>query len=527
MKRRNFLEFLGTGAASLSLLPPFIQACSPNNAAEQVKALSQLIPGIAPSRADDLILAEGLSYEVLISHEEAINAAELFGFNNDYTAFIPDGPDKGILWVNHEYPDSLMISGHVKGPKTKEQVDMEMLALGGSILHIERVNGKWSLIPGAANKRVHGLSEIPFFWDSPIAGATVAIGTFSNCSGGVTPWGTILTCEENFQDMYGYSDRHTGAIDESHGTYGWSKYYPYRPEHYGWVVEVDVHTGAAQKIVALGRFSHECAHIIELEDGRVVVYSGDDWNDEFLYKFISSKPGSLKEGTLYVAQMETGTWIPMTMEDSRLKKEFKNLTDILIYCREAGKILGATPLDRPEDIDIDPVTGHVLVTCTNNKPKGNYYGQIMKIIETDNQYDSLTFKMEVHLTGGPEMGFACPDNMAFDRGGNLWFACDISGSSIGKVPYEEFGNNGLYVVPRSGPQAGEVIQVASGPIDSELTGPFFHPDGKTLFLSVQHPGETSKTADAYTSHWPHGGVSKPLCSVVCISGPLLESLNLL
>jgi len=344
--------------------------------------------------------------------------------------------------------------------------------------------------------------------------------------GGVTPWGTILTCEENYDGCYGEAIRGSDKIDVSEGTYGWNKFYDNRPEHYGWVVEVDPHTGEAQKHVALGRFAHECATVIELEDKRLVVYSGDDKNDEHLYKFISSEPGSLLKGTLYVANLEKGEWISMNLkEQPLLQKHFKDQTEVQVFCRDAARMLGATPLDRPEDIEIDPVTGHVLVACTNNKPKGNYHGQIMKIMEKENQYDALAFGYDVLLTGGPETGFSCPDNLAFDRSGNLWFTVDISGSKLNKGVYEPFGNNGLFMVPRSGPQEGEVIQIASAPMEAELTGPFFSPDGKTLFLSVQHPGERSKSLTDLTSNWPDGGERPPRPSVVTIQGPLLEQIN--
>jgi len=257
-----------------------------------------------------------------------------------------------------------------------------------------------------------------------------------------------------------------------------------------------------------------------------VVYSGDDKNDEHLYKFISSEPGSLLKGTLYVANLEKGEWISMNLkEQPLLQKHFKDQTEVQVFCRDAARMLGATPLDRPEDIEIDPVTGHVLVACTNNKPKGNYHGQIMKIMEKENQYDALAFGYDVLLTGGPETGFSCPDNLAFDRSGNLWFTVDISGSKLNKGVYEPFGNNGLFMVPRSGPQEGEVIQIASAPMEAELTGPFFSPDGKTLFLSVQHPGERSKSLTDLTSNWPDGGERPPRPSVVTIQGPLLEQIN--
>lgn len=524
MQRRRFLEFLGTGAVTAGLLPPFISAATARNS--KVHELQKVITGIAPTRVDDLVLAEGLKAHRLVAFADPINAEDTFGFNNDYTAFIPKGEDKGILWVNHEYPSRLFVSGYTGGQKTRMQADMELYSLGGSILHIERKDGRWELDKTADNKRINGLTEIPFNWSEPIAGKRKAMGTFQNCSGGVTPWGSILTCEENYHHCYGEVDRKTGEVDESFGTYGWSEFYPEnRPEHYGWVVEVDMDTGACQKHVALGRFSHECANIIELEDGRVVVYSGDDKNSEHFYKFISSEKKSLSEGTLYVANCEAGRWEPLDISNPALAEEFESQTDILIFCRDAAKMVGATELDRPEDIEIDPVTGHVLVACTNNKPKGNYHGQIMKFMEKDGKYDALEFEFETLLAGGEETGFTCPDNLAFDKGGNLWFTCDMSGSAIGKEPYEAFGNNGMFVVPRSGPQAGEVIQVASGPVDSELTGPFFHPDGKTLFLSVQHPGEQSRSLDGLTSHWPEGGDAIPRPAVVCIEGPLLEALN--
>ena len=129
------------------------------------------------------------------------------------------------------------------------------------------------------------------------------------------------------------------------------------------------------------------------------------------------------------------------------------------------------------------------------------------------------------MAGGEQTGFSCPDNMAFDPAGNLWFTSDISGSAIGKTPYEAFKNNGLYVVPRFGTQVGEVIQVASAPYDAEFTGPFFTPDGKTLFVSVQHPGETSDSLDNLSSHWPEGGDAIPKPSVITIQGPSLEALT--
>ena len=132
---------------------------------------------------------------------------------------------------------------------------------------------------------------------------------------------------------------------------------------------------------------------------------------------------------------------------------------------------------------------------------------------------------DTFLSGGEETGFACPDNLAFDNGGNLWFTSDISGGAMNKGPYVSFKNNGLFVLLRSGENAGEVVQIASAPVDAELTGPFFTPDGKTLFLSVQHPGGQSNSLNELTSHWPDGGDSLPSPSVVTIQGPLLNAIQ--
>ena len=183
------------------------------------------------------------------------------------------------------------------------------------------------------------------------------------------------------------------------------------------------------------------------------------------------------------------------------------------------------PLDRPEDIEIDPINGNVIVSLTNNKPKENYHGQILKIEEKGAQHNSLSFSSDIHIAGGEDTGFSCPDNLAFDLAGNLWFTSDISGGSMNKEPYLAFKNNGLFVVLRSGKQAGKVIQIASAPTDAEFTGPWFSPDGKSLFLSVQHPGERSRSLEELSSHWPNGGNEIPRPSVIVIQGALLEQIQ--
>ena len=257
---------------------------------------------------------------------------------------------------------------------------------------------------------------------------------------------------------------------------------------------------------------------------------GDDRNDEHLYKFISSKPGSLKEGTLYVADTENGKWLSLDWKSQPvLQNRFKDQTEVLIRVREAAKLVGATPLNRPEDIEIDPITGHVLVTLTNNKTKGDFHGSILKIQESEDQFDSLSFQASTYLAGGEENGFSCPDNLAFDLAGNLWMTSDMSDGSMNRAdkPYTNFKNNSLFVIPRHGKDAGKVIRVASAPRDAEFTGPWFAPDGKTLFLSVQHPGNQTRDLENPTSQWPFDGDNLPKSAVVAINGDLLEKLNAL
>ncbi len=528
--RRDFLEFLGKGVIGASLIPMLLTGCN-SSAKKALSKINTRINPLAPNDQDILALADGLDFKLLIKWRDQISKSDKFGFNNDYTAFTPltkDNPNEGLLWVNHEYVDPKFVSGYIEGEKSKEHVEKEMYDVGGSIIHIKRnKEGDWELVKDSEmNRRLNGFTMIPFNWDEPIRGAKAGMGTLGNCSGGITPWGTILTCEENYDSFYGERNDEDDSLIISKYDVGWHAHYPNPPEHYGWVVEVDPRTGEAQKHIALGRCAHECATIKELKDGRLVVYTGDDANDECLYKFISSKPGSLSEGTLYVANVEEGRWESLDYESNEvLKANFKNQTDVLVRLRKSSKMVGGSLLDRPEDIEIDPINGNVLVSLTNNVPKENYFGAIMKLEETNGDYTSLTFKSDTYLAGGVETGFACPDNMAFDLAGNLWFTSDISGSKMNAEPYLEFKNNGLFVVPRTGEQAGQVIQMASAPTDAELTGPFFSPDGKTLFLSVQHPGETSPSLDELTSHWPDGGKEMPKPSVVCISGKPLDVLQ--
>jgi secreted PhoX family phosphatase len=511
MNRRNFLQFLSISGVGLGLSDQVLSA--PNT------KLKSSLPSLAPSLDDALTTVEGLESKILIRWGDQINSSQKFGFNNDFIAFHPLEKDRGLLWVNHESVNSLFIKGE---ERTKENVDAERLEVGGSIIEVKKENNEWSFVKNSSyNRRLDATTEIPFAWKDSIMGATKAIGTMAGCAGGYTPWGTYLSCEENYDMFWGERDRQGKTKTESWKK--WNQFYPHPPEHYGWVVEVEPKTGKSKKLISLGRCAHECAAVTKAKNGKVVAYTGDDTINEHLYKFISDSNSSLESGKIYVANLEKGEWISLSIEDQPiLKKNFKNQTEIQIWMREAAKLVGATPLDRPEDIEFDPLTGNVLVSLTNNKVNKNFYGSILKISEANNDPGSLKFTHEVFLAGGDKTGFACPDNLVFDPKGNLWFTTDVAGDAIGKGPYEGYGNNALYVFLRSGPNKGQIIRVAIAPRDAELTGPCFSPDYKTLFLSVQHPGEESTSLKELTSHWPDGGIPKP--SVITLQGPLLDKI---
>ncbi len=499
-----------------------------------VFAESKPFGSIKPGRSDVLALADGFRFDVLVKCGDIINkAGERFGDCNDFIWFFPDNSgNSGVLWVNHEYVLTQFISGWTgKGTRTREQVDRERQAVGGSLLRIHRgpADGKWTFdLESPLSRRLDATTPIPIIASRAIMGGMTAVGTLGGCAGGYTPWGSVLSCEENYHHYYGevVFDPKTGARQwDKSSEYGWAEFYEQPPEHFGWVVEINPISGAAKKLTALGRFAHEGATVTTAKDGRAVVYMGDDARDQCIYKFVSEKPGSLEQGILYVANLEESKWVPLVLSHPKLKSRFTDQLDLLIRTREAAALVGGSPCDRPEDIEIDPQTGAVIVALTNNESRGNLHGSLLRILERDGDPLALEFSHSTFLAGGPGKGFSCPDNLAFDRRGNLWITSDISASRIGHGAHAEFGNNGLFWIPMSGPQAGKVFQVAHAPIDAEFTGPCFSPDGRTLFLSVQHPGESSKSADQPTSRWPNGGSDIPRSSVVAISGPSLDRLT--
>ncbi len=526
--RRRFLAWLGRTPPALALA-----------ASVPRRGLARGRPGVVTplesTRADVLSLAPGLAYHVIVREGDAINArGEVFGTGNDYLQFFPlEGPQDGLLWVNHEYPVELFVNGRPRElPKTRADVTRERMMIGGSIIRVRRdpEDNRWAMVQDDRyNRRITAETPIPLIAPRPIAGSMTAIGTLANCAGGVTPWNTVLTAEENYDLFYGEVDYKSGdsnkRVTADKRPLRWHEHFPLHPEHYGWVVEVDPFSGSAKKLTALGRFAHEGATVRQAKDGRCVVYSGSDEKFGCLYKFIADAPGSLEHGTLYVASFDTRRWVPLVWaEQPVLRKTFYDQLDVLIRARDAGPLVGGSRLDRPEGIVIDPVTQAVLVSFTNNTVRRNFYGSIVRIDETGGDPLALTFEHSTFLAGGRTTGFACPDNLAFDPGGNLWFTTDVAGEDLHGEPYVAFGNNGLFVVRMRGPDAGLPVRVAAAPVEAELTGPLFARDGRTLFLCVQHPGEESASLERPTSRWPDGPGHLPKSAVVAVEGGLLDHL---
>lgn len=516
LSRRQFLDFMGRTSAAVSIgLTGLAGKTALGFASRRPSAPSF---AMSPSADDKVVLARGLSYSLLAKLGDPLNSkGDTFGNDNDFIAVVAQSGNEALLWVNHETPNHLTLFNGQARPRSRSEVLNEMKAVGGSVLHLKRNGGIWELVKNSPrNRRVTGATEIAFSGKTRVAGSFKAHGTLANCSGGVTPWNTILSCEENFEDYYG-----DGKGSKSR--YGWETAFERPAEHYGWVVEINPLTGEARKLIAGGRFSHEGATVTQAKDGRAVFYSGDDAEDQCLFKFISDRKDSLETGTLYVADTLKGRWIPLAVDqNAELKKKYKEQLQVCIHAREAAHLVGGTALDRPEGIAVDPKTGAVIIALTNNRSRDNHYGSLLRIDELGGDAGALSFKSSTLVTGGESTGFACPDNVVFDRNGDLWFTSDISGSALGAPPYSAFKNNGLFLVPLSGPMAGKAFQMASAPKEAEFTGPCFSADGKTLFLSVQHPGERSQSLKNPTSRWPDpAGI--PRSAVIALSGPALDA----
>jgi hypothetical protein len=556
ISRRAFIRDLGAmaaGVAAVSAMPAVVAQAAEGEAATPVVTpqADGGIKSIAPSSADEVVLADGFKYQVLIKRGDVFTKdGKTFGDANDWTGWFPlEGkPNEGLLVVNNEYFFPGVLHGYETNAeggdtkKTPEQIRMEKEHTGVSIVHIRKTGDQWSVVTD---------SDYATRWDGtgpkialtgPVAGtasvkgATEVVGTAFNCAGGVTPWGTAFSCEEDYYLGYGEDSVNEVEIGD---TYRWvdDPATAQPPEHYGWALEIDPVTGKAVKHTALGRFLHEAIVIGIGSTGKAVIYMTDDDNDHCFYKFISknnydpkNREANLKlfeEGTLYVAAFRDGEWLPVVWEgneetlgnpDNVGGYKLTNQADVLTYCHRAAIALGGTPTDRPEGIAMHPVTKDIFVAFTNNNDHGNVHGHITVITETNKDHESLTFDWDIFATGGRRGGFSSPDNITFDAKGNLWMVTDVSGSRLNKGVFSFHGNNALFMFPTEGDDYGKGVRVGSGPVEAEFTGPSWY-DAKTLFLSVQHPGENTEVNEKWTSHWPDGGDSLPRSAVIVITGP--------
>jgi hypothetical protein len=590
------------------------------------------------SLQDRVITAEGYGSELLLSWGDRLGEGR-FGFNNDYLAFLPLATDRALLTVNFEYISARpWCAGYaeVLGEQLPFQelrtglarlggaVDVNSLSAGdplrGAVVAVAKAamadlgigvativrdgSGRWRPEPGRLDRRITGLTgwqrrDQQLRTSGPAAAVfrrqqrlgyndglgDRVIGSFANCAGGQTPWGTVLSAEENIQTHVVeavYADGSSPSPAQRPFRFdgdrleGLGNPFGLAGNKYGWMVEVDPRQPerVAVKHSWLGRFRHEAVAVRARAGEPLVVYSGCDRHGGHLYRFVSrdpierpTDPGNsrlLEQGRLEVARLRpdgTGTWIPLEPStpvdplqpshfehhglqqpcllphsDRRLagpealasdgevdayRVRYSCLGDlypgsgeeqigaILIDAHLAANAVGATPAARPEDTELDPVSGDLLVAFTAGGADGDGradpaifkgpagetswpYGWLMRIQEQPPgpEGPGQAFRWRMVAIGGPPwlrgMGFSNPDNLCFDRGGNLWMVTDRPTSNS---KLDLFGNNACWVLPAQGPGQGQALLFATGPMECELCGPCFDNTEHTLFLAVQHPGE--------------------------------------
>jgi hypothetical protein len=485
------------------------------------------------------------------------------------------------------------------GKRDDDEVLAEVNAHGCTVARIQRgADGQWSVVADPMNRRVTGLTEMTI--SGPAAGSahlvtrfspdgTKTRGTLNNCAHGVTPWNTYLTAEENWAGYFINTDaemprehKRFGVSDKA-SRYGWEKAasgadeyirfnasasgasaaedYRNEPNTFGWIAEFDPFDPASVPVkrTALGRFAHEGVVFAPVVAGKpIVCYSGDDARFEYIYKFVSAAPydpatasgALLDEGTLYVAKFNedgTGEWLALAPGQNGLTPEngFADLADILVNTRLAADQAGATKMDRPEWGTVDPATGEVYFTLTNNNRRDmtqidavnpraeNNFGQIVRWKYEGNDHTATTFAWDLFViagtprnslvytgtTLGDDSTFACPDGIWCDQNSRLWIQTDMG--DIGPAqegPLEPFGMNMMLAAD---PATGEIRRFLTGPWGQEITGVVTTPDGTTMFVNVQHPGGHASAEDfaagKFGSGFPDYNGSPPRSATLVIT----------
>ncbi|HPU79632.1 PhoX family phosphatase [Accumulibacter sp.] len=582
-RRRRLLQ-LGFGSAAL----PFLDL--PLRVAAGAQP-GMRFPLLAASSEDRVRVPEGYHVQMLYAWGDPVSdapgfrgdagnsaaeQAEQAGMHHDGMHFFPfvrhgqPSSTHGLLCVNHEYTDEGLLHPDGMADWSPAKTLKSQHAHGVSVIEVELAGSArdlaWRVLrPSAYARRI--TARTPMRIDGPAAGAAamrtrddrrgnVVFGTLANCAMGVTPWGTYLSCEENFnacfngldqptaaQKRYGLRARGAGMRWHEHDRRFDLASEPNEANRFGWVVEIDPWNPASVPVkhTALGRFKHEGAMLTLAGDRRVVVYMGDDEAFEYLYKYVSrdrfdagkAVGGSLLAiGTLHVARFGAdgrGHWIALQHGQNGLTEVngFADQADILIRTRQAADLVGATKMDRPEWLAVHPGSGEVYCSLTNNRQRvdvdaanprrGNVYGHIIRWREDGGDAAAGSFGWDLFVLGGdpqhadPEQrgnirgdAFGSPDGLWFDRDGRLWIATDVSGSAMHRGDFARLGNNQLLVADVV---SGEVRRFLTGPRGCEITGPTATPDGRNLFINVQHPGElpggrSDPTRPLAGSGWP-------------------------
>ena len=513
----------------------------------------------------------------------AADQAVQMGMHHDGIHFYPlQGSERGLLVMNHEYTDDGLLHADGLATWSAEKVRKGQAAHGVSVIEVALQDGRWQLVrPSRYARRFTAFT--PFAVQGPAAGhaamrtaadpaGRLVLGTLNNCASGKTPWGTYLSGEENWAGYFDGGDKI--ETDQSRwglrkaGWYRWAEHderfdttrHPNEFHRFGWVVEIDPMdpTSTPVKRTALGRAAHEGATVAVTKSGRAVVYSGEDARFEYIYKFVSrdaiaaggaqANRELLDHGTLYVAKFEadgTGRWLPLVHGQGPLTavNGFADQAQVLIKARQASDALGATKMDRPEWIAVDPRRREVYVTLTNNSSRGveqfpaadpanpranNTMGHVLRW-QDDGDFDGTGMRWSHYVLAGDPANqradargnvkgdiFGCPDGVWVDTRGVLWIQTDMSTSAMGKGDLARLGNNAMLA---SDPATGEIRRFLTGPVGCEITGATTTPDGRTMFINIQHPGESPSErsdpkAPSKNSRWPTGGRPRSATVVV-------------
>lgn len=539
---------------------------------------------VAPNSDDRITVPPGYTAQVLIpwgtplqrkgpawrsdASNTAAEQAQQVGSHHDGMHFFPLGKGplgnrRGLLVLNHEYIDRTLHYTDGDAVMTKEKVDKGLAGHGVTVIEIEQAGDKWRQVDSKFNRRVTGTTPVTF--SGPVSGKhpalkanNPAMGTLNNCSHGFTPWGTYVACEENWNGYFGTEDpawtptaeqARYGVNREGFG-YRWHladprfdvARNPNELNRFGWMVEIDPMNPRSTPVkrTALGRFKHEGATFWEAK-GRVVVYSGDDQDGDYLYKFVGDRPwrvhralgrSPLDHGTLYVARFDDdgkGSWLPLTFGKGKLTRAngWADQADVLLRTRQAADAVGATPLDRPEWVSVNPKNNDVYLTLTNgtgwpgevNPRTPNPYGHIVRWRERGGDNTATSFDWDIFVLAGdpaydPQVRldetniFGSPDGIWFDGDGRLWIQTDISNSTQNRPDrgHDNLGNNAMLAAD---PTTGEIRRFLVGPRGAEITGVITTPDQRTMFINVQHPGESTTFWGSPTpenpravSNWP-------------------------